>query len=257
MSTLLEHTPFSVRYRGDKPLPVPATPGQFVVGDTGELHLGMGDGSYLRVGCCCCEWIVDQLLAGLQLSVSPTTDPTVLSVELTRTSILTEHGVVPGNFEASDFTVTGTTATNFMNVGGGFVWTFDLSAVLGDSITVTYTGASPYVSTKSATVTFDATPTPNAIWGLFYPTAPGATHPHPSVPTGQELMDLELEGVYDVDTNIKPNFVVAPAMNANDWTSTGTSEPFYMATAKLFVVVQTIVRRRLYSGNAKSRSLLS
>ena len=50
MPPLAEDTPLSFRYRGERPLPTTAVPGQFVVLGTGELHLGLSDGSHLQIG---------------------------------------------------------------------------------------------------------------------------------------------------------------------------------------------------------------
>ena len=80
-----------------------------------------------------------------------------------------------------------------------------------------------------------ATP-PNAIWGLFIPN--GGPQSHPSTPTGQQLVDLDLDVFNEVQGNIKPHLDIAVTMSQADWESTGTSEPFYMATATLYFLVR-------------------
>ena len=37
-------------WRGNEPLPEEPMPGVFLVSNSGELHLGMGDGSFLLIG---------------------------------------------------------------------------------------------------------------------------------------------------------------------------------------------------------------
>jgi hypothetical protein len=79
---------------------------------------------------------------------------------------------------------------------------------------------------------------PAALWGLYYPTAPGATNPHPLLPTGPELVAMNLQGMFEITGSPKPSFVISPANNEADWFSTGTSATFFLATARLFVLVR-------------------
>ena len=77
------------------------------------------------------------------------------------------------------------------------------------------------------------------VWGLFYPNASlGMTNPHPDIPTGQELLDLNLEGFYEVSGSPMPSFTVSPIMSAADWASTGTTFPFVAASAKLYILIR-------------------
>jgi hypothetical protein len=80
---------------------------------------------------------------------------------------------------------------------------------------------------------------PTAIWGLYYPTAPGATTPHPLMPTGPELVAMDLQGVFELTANPRPSFVVSPENNEADWFSTGTTASIFLATARFFALVRS------------------
>jgi hypothetical protein len=73
---------------------------------------------------------------------------------------------------------------------------------------------------------------------MFYPDAPEATNPNPAIPTGQELLDLRLEGFFEVAGDPTLSFVITPTLNENDWLNTGTPAPFYVATGRVFILLR-------------------
>ena len=181
-------------------------------------------------------------VSGIKLTVTPPSDPTMLRIDLTRTSVLTDAGLTPASFVVGDFTVTGATATNWTQVPGEFAWTFDISGLIGNSITVTVNKA-PQVTAKPKTVYFTKTPPPPApvgYWGVAYnhlTTPPPFTTITP--PTESEFLALTATNVI---TGSKRNMTVSFDLNETDWrAATGdTTSPYpSAASGRAFFITQT------------------
>jgi hypothetical protein len=102
--------------------------------------------------------------------------------------------------------------------------------------------ASVFVTTEPETL--PAFTGAEVVWGLFYPVgtiSQPATNPNPDPPTGEQLLELGLEGFFEISGDPTTSFIIEPAISASDWESIfepGEAPSIYTSIAKLFILIR-------------------